>query len=112
MVVILLTIVFILSVFYAEVRMVINDANEIIQSMVYITGYHQDGDDGRVECKTLKGYDVSLIDIGCAHQNQCICQNNNSAVRILFHINIRWAIFLRINLYIDGIVSSGVCNNF
>ena len=84
----------------------INDLNGICQSKVYIVGYetNPNSPDGIVLCKAVDGRIVKLIDADKKLRPNLVYQTAEP-VWIRFHVKTKWAIFIDVDIYIDGIRS-------
>ena len=84
----------------------INDLNGICQSKVYIVGYETNPNSphGIVLCKAVDGRIVKLIDAEKKLRPNLVYQTAEP-VWIRFHVKTKWAIFIDVDIYIDGIRS-------
>ena len=84
----------------------INDLNGICQSKVYIVGYETipNSHHGIVLCKAVDGRIVKLIDAEKKLRPNLVYQTAEP-VWIRFHVKTKWAIFIDVDIYIDGIRS-------
>ena len=84
----------------------IEDLNGICQSKVYIDGYEtiRNSTHGIVLCKAVDGRIVKLIDAEKKLRPNLVYQTAEP-VWIRFHVKTKWAIFIDVDIYIDGIRS-------
>lgn len=82
----------------------IEDLNGICQSKVYIVGYETipNNPNGIVLCKAVDGRIVKLIDAEQKLRHNLVYQTAEP-VWICFHVKTKWAIFIDVDIYIDGI---------
>ena len=83
---------------------VIEDLNGICQSKVDIGGYEtiSNSPHGIVLCKAVDGRIVKLIDAEQKLRHNLVYQTADP-VWISFHVKSKWAIFIDVDIYIDGI---------
>ena len=84
----------------------INDLNGICQSKDYIVSYETNPNSphGIVLCKAVDGRIVKLIDAEKKLRPNLVYQTAEP-VWIRFHVKTKWAIFIDVDIYIDGIRS-------
>lgn len=80
-----------------------NIVNDVGSSKLYVVGYYRYGENGIVQCKTMNGKAVTLIDKNYLHQAELTCLNGTDPQWIHFHVELIWDIFFRFEIYVDGI---------
>ena len=96
--------VFLTYIILRNMTRAIEDLNGICQSKVYIVGYEtiSNSPHGIVLCKAVDGRIVKLIDAEQKLRHNLVYQTAEP-VWISFHVKSKWAIFIDVDIYIDGI---------
>ena len=96
--------VFLAYIILRNMTRAIEDLNGICQSKAYIVGYEtiSNSPHGIVLCKAVDGRIVKLIDAEKKLRPNLVYQTAEP-VWISFHVKSKWAIFIDVDIYIDGI---------
>ena len=96
--------VFLAYIILRNMTRAIEDLNGICQSKVYIVGYEtiSNSPHGIVLGKAVDGRIVKLIDADKKLRPNLVYQTAEP-VWISFHVKSKWAIFIDVDIYIDGI---------